>query len=312
MPIHRAPIVSTVAVRGSVSGLEVASDGQFQTLRDGGGSRVEVIEGDLGEPVDAPALIRWLPRPDNPFEATLYATDEGYRFWVPGVGGFGVEVDAARLVLPRGAEPLRREARAWGVPAALLACAAGDQPLHAAAVEVAGRALLLCGPSHFGKTTLAAAFLAAGHRLLSEDLTRCRPTTEPTVFPGPALLRLRRDVSDRVGPIPSTTVAAEDVDRVFVVLDGELRGSGSEVPLAGIVVLRRGAGNLELTRVEPERFLPELFTMAFGLPTDEGRAASFGAVAVLARAAPMWVLDRPLRFDLLPTVVDALISRCVV
>src|SRR5919108_1350832 len=108
MPIHRAPIVSTVAVRGSVSGLEVASDGQFQTLRDGGGSRVEVIEGDLGEPVDAPALIRWLPRPDNPFEATLYATDEGYRFWVPGVGGFGGEGDAGRLVPPPGAEPLRR------------------------------------------------------------------------------------------------------------------------------------------------------------------------------------------------------------
>jgi hypothetical protein len=271
---------------------------------------VEVVEADLAEPADAPALIRWEPRADNPFEATLYGLDDGYRFWVPGIGGFDVELAAARLVLPSGAEPLRREARAWGVPAALFACAVGDQPLHASAVDVGGRALLLCGPSRFGKTTLAAAFLARGHRLLSEDLTRCRPTSEPAVFPGPALLRLRRDVSDRLGPIPSTTVALDEDDRVFVVLDDEIRGSGTPVPLAGIVVLRRGVEDIQLYRVDPERFLPELFSMAFGLPTDADRARSFGAVAALASSVPMWLLDRPLRFDLLEDVVETLVSRC--
>ena len=61
----------------------------------------------------------------------------------------------------------------------------------------------------------------------------------------------------------------------------------------------------------PERFIPELFTMSFGLPTDADRARSFGAVAALAGAAPMWVLDRPLRFDVLGDVVSLLIDRCL-
>jgi hypothetical protein len=52
--------------------------------------------------------------------------------------------------------------------------------------------------------------------------------------------------------------------------------------------------------------------MSFGLPTDEDRARAFGAVAALSGAAPMWLLDRPLRYDLLPTVVETLVSRCVV
>jgi hypothetical protein len=42
--------------------------------------------------------------------------------------------------------------------------------LHAAAVEVAGRALVLCGASGAGKTTLALALVARGFRLLTEEV----------------------------------------------------------------------------------------------------------------------------------------------
>ena len=52
--------------------------------------------------------------------------------------------------------------------------ARGDTALHAAAVEVDGQAVVLGAPGTFGKTTLAAAFHAAGHRLLSEDTTCIR------------------------------------------------------------------------------------------------------------------------------------------
>jgi hypothetical protein len=302
---------SPVRSSGTVSGFEIASNLELLMLRSGGGGEIEVVEDELLEPSDVAPLVTWVRRLDNPFEATLYPVDQGYLMWVPGMGGFGVDPTEGRLVLPVGADPVRREARAWGVPISLLARAVGDLSVHGSSVEVAGRALLFCGPSRFGKTTLAAAFLAAGHRVLSEDLTRCRPGGVPSVFPGPALLRLRRDVHERLGPFASTTVAADEEDRVFLVLDDELRGSGAAVPLAGIVILRRGTPDLQLYRVEHERFLPELFSMSFTLPTDADRARAFRAAVDVVGSVPVWVLDRPLRFELVGSVVEALIDRCL-
>src|SRR5205823_3279778 len=48
--------------------------------------------------------------------------------------------------------------------------AKGIEPLHGTAVEVGGRALVLLGDSGHGKSTLAAGFMAAGYRLMSDDV----------------------------------------------------------------------------------------------------------------------------------------------
>lgn len=46
----------------------------------------------------------------------------------------------------------------------------GLEPLHATVVTVDGDAIAFVGDSGFGKSTLAAAFLGAGHQLLTDDL----------------------------------------------------------------------------------------------------------------------------------------------
>src|SRR4029450_8669179 len=104
----------------------------------------------------------------------------------------------------------------------------GDISLHAAAVEVGNGAVILGAPSRFGKTTLAYAFQQAGHRVLSEDLVCCRPST-CDVIPGPALLRLRPDVYRSNLP-DGLFVAAERPDRYFVGFSPEKAGSGAPVP----------------------------------------------------------------------------------
>ena len=76
--------------------------------------------------------------------------------------------------------------------------ARGDLAVHAAAVDVDGSALLLAAPGRYGKTTLAAAFAGQGYRLLAEDTTCYRPSSDPSVLPGLAMLRIRPDVHEHL------------------------------------------------------------------------------------------------------------------
>jgi len=83
------------------------------------------------------------------------------------------------------------------------------------------------------------------------------------------------------------------------------------VPLAGIVILKRGLPEITLYRVEPERFLPELFSVGAVPSTKKERARSFGGVVDLASSVPLWLLDRPLEFATLDEVVDRVTSTCL-
>ena len=296
---------------GVVYGYEVDSPLALTYLRTGPGDPIVVVEADPGPEPDVEPVLEWRPRPDNPFRARMYGDPSAYGVWIDDMGGFGVEPDVPRITVPPDADAVRREERLWGVPAALCFSRRGDLPLHASAVEVDGRALVFCGPGRFGKTTLAAGFLRKGHRVLSEDLVCSRPGAEPMVVPGPATIRIRPDVYERLGPIAGTEVVAVDPDRVHLQLVHELRGSGDPVPLAGVVILRRGLPDIELYRVEPSRFLAELFTVSFNLPTDAERVRAFTGIADLAASVPLWLLDRPLEFDTLDLVVDRLIATCL-
>ena len=297
---------------GVVFGYEVGSPLASTYLRAGRGDPIAIDEVDPGPEPDVEPVLEWRPRPDTPFQARLHGDPDRYGVWIDGMGGFGVEPDDPRITVPPSADTVRREERLWGVPAALCFSRRGDLPLHAAAIDVAGRALVFCGPGRFGKTTLATAFLRAGHRVLSEDLVCVRQAeTGPAVLPGPAMLRVRPDVAERLGPIHGTRVVLRDGERVHLAMEDGLRGSGDPVPLAGIVILKRGLPEITLYRVEPERFLPELFSVSFNLPSDIERARSFGGVVDLAGSTPLWLLDRPLEFATLDEVLDTVTGTCL-
>jgi hypothetical protein len=299
-------------VTGVVFGYEVGSPLASTYVRAGRGDPIGIDEVDPGPEPDVEPVLEWRPRPDTPFQARLHGDPARYGVWIDGMGGFGVEPDVPRITVPPSADAVRREERLWGVPAALCFSRRGDLPLHAAAIDIAGRALVFCGPGRFGKTTLAAAFLRAGHRVLSEDLVCVRQTEiGPAVLPGPAMLRVRPDVAEHLGPIDGTRVVLRDGERVHLAMEDGLRGSGDPVPLAGIIILKRGLPEITLYRVEPERFLPELFSVSFNLPSDIERTRSFGGVVDLAGSTPLWLLDRPLEFATLDVVLDTVTGTCL-
>jgi hypothetical protein len=67
----------------------------------------------------------------------------------------------------------------------------GYEPLHAATIVVNGKAVAFLGASTFGKSSLAACFIAAGYPLLTDDTLRLEERDGQYVaFPGPPRLRL--------------------------------------------------------------------------------------------------------------------------
>ena len=175
--------------------------------------------------------------------------------------------------------------------------------------EVDGRALLLAAPRTFGKTTLAAGFHAAGHRLLAEDTSCLRPRAQGIeLVPGPAMLRLRLDVAAEL-QLPDVEALGGPDDRVHYAVRPERRGDCTPVPVAGIVFLRGDAREMRLAPTPDVDAVRDLWSLSWHLPTSDDRARAFGGVADLAREVPVWGLERPVRIEDLSATVDFLVDR---
>jgi hypothetical protein len=291
-------------VDGSCYGFQPVSNLHFEYLRSGGGDPLAVDEHEGPEDGNGVLVTEWTPIPGRRVWARLYADGPRYRLWVEGYGSFGVDPQAPSVELPTGADSaVRREERLWGVPAMLCFLARGDLPLHAASVDVGGEAVLLAAPGYFGKTTLAAGFDAAGYRVLAEDVSCIRFSPEPCVVPGPAMLRVRQDVADRL-VLPRARAVASSDNRVHFSLDPDRRGDSSPVPLRAVVLLRGADDGIALDRVPAAEALRDLWPLSFRLPTVEDRARCFDGIARLAASVRLWNLIRPLRLPDLGRVVE--------
>jgi hypothetical protein len=274
---------------------------------------LSVHEGEIGSPVGE-VVLAWRPRPDNPFEGRLIRTPSGFAYWASDAGWFTVDPLSGTIGLSPGRFTLRRELRLLGIPLSLCAFELGDITIHAAAIEVEGAAVLLAGPSRSGKTTLAAAFCAAGHRLLAEDSTRCGVIGSPVVHPGPAAIRLREDVAARLRLPGSPADAADDTEagdpgRVPIVLDADARGTGAHVPLAAILFLRSELGEVHLEPVPSMAAIRDLLALTFHPPTPAGRAMAFSRIADLVRGVSVLDLYRPQTIESLDDVLESVVRH---
>lgn len=292
---------------GTCFGFEIRSRLPFRYLRGGGGDLLEITTPGPRGPLDDDRLVlNWAP-PVHPFRAQLYSDGKTFRLLVDDAGWFSIDPSAGSIAVPDAHDPLRREERVWGLPALLCFVHRGDLPLHAAAVEIDGEAVLLAAPGKFGKTTLAAAFAAAGHRVLAEDLACVRLGDRTEVIPGPAMVRVRRDASPHI-VIPGAVRAEGGDQRVHLALDPRLRGDCSPLPLRAVVLLREDETKIRFERVSASRAIADLWTLSFHLPTEEGRTRTFAGVADLASGVEVWDLARPMRFDALTDTIAAIVG----
>lgn len=293
--------------RGTCVGYGIVSDLTFLTIRAGEGAPL-VIDERPGLRQMGSLVMEWLPRPGNPFHGSLYRRGAEYAFWAADAGWFRIDPTRPAISVSPTDDKFRRELRLFGVPVALCAFHAGDITIHASAVEIDGQAVLFAGPSRFGKTTLAAAFTRAGHRLLTEDSTRCAVDGAPVVYPGPAALRLRTDVAASM-TIPGMTTGATYDDRTALVADRGQRGDGRPIPLRMILVPRVGADAPTLTRTSAANAVRDLMALTFRPPFAESRANAFARVTDLASRVAMFDLTRPMTMESLGAVVTLIERR---
>jgi hypothetical protein len=310
---------SAESVQGSCYGFSVRSSLPFTYLREGGGTELRVTQRD-GEPLREPGPVtaRWHGGPDR-IETRLHSSAHGDRLWLEHVGWFEIDARIPAIGLPElpsqpaGSTPLAqrmawREASMWGMPAVVCFTRRGYLPIHAASVSVKGAGVLLGAPGTFGKTTLAAAFLKEGYGLLSDDMACCDVRGAPTILPGPALLRLRRDVAKWLD-LPATRFAYATAPKIALALEPEVRGNSAPVPLKAIVLLRKSDNGDRLTRAEPAAAVRDLFVLSPRGVFD--RPGAFEDVAKLVAAVPVWYFDRKLDAATLRDSVSQIVETCV-
>lgn len=99
----------------------------------------------------------------------------------------------------------------YSTVAALTVAWRGMVPLHACAVEVDGKAVLIAGPSGAGKSTLTAGLILAGSRFLADDLTvvSVRANGQMRIAPGRPTMRLHPHTAARLDTVECHPVVGD-------------------------------------------------------------------------------------------------------
>ena len=165
--------------------------------------------------------------------------------------------------------------------------ARGIYPIHAAALEHEGSALIISGRSHSGKTTLALSLLGHGFRLLSDELA-ISAADGRTILPYRRALHVRPGTPELIGELRFLTQEPRlglggDIEWSF--LPDELESIfpgclGAAAPLRHVVILGARAGGTGEAKLEPLPATAAAIELVRATP-----AAANDFAAALARTA---------------------------
>jgi hypothetical protein len=288
---------------GSLYGFDVKAELSLRRLNAAAGTRGELTIELAREP---------FPEPRGEPVSTLVG-DDGRRFYashelngrclleLPPSGEFLLDPAAVRVTVRLGdGDEALREHRIVSSAVCTLLAMRGDLVLHASAVAVEGRAVVFCGPTGRGKSTLALALGGAGHGVLGEDGMAIElEQGEPTAYPGARGVRVRSldaDGSRR------TDLAADPAP-----------SEPPPCPVAAVVLLGERGDALAVERLPAARALALLTP---NLTHSGGRgaiAAAFGRLARLLGTVPAFRASLPDGLDSLPAaaanLLDGVASR---
>lgn len=193
----------------------------------------------------------------------------------------------------------------------------GHEPLHATCVTTGeDSAIAFLGESGYGKSSLAACFLASGSRMVTDDLFLCRRDRgRYMVQPGPPRLKIYPEVADRfLGPGWRATPMYPGSEKLLVSLAPHFRAPGP-APLRAIYVLSYPNGEplSEGVRIAPlaakDAFL-QLIRGTFNIRLDhpERLQRQFAFAHALAREVPVRELVYEREMSLLSAVRSRILA----
>ncbi|TAL11935.1 MAG: hypothetical protein EPO02_03050 [Nitrospirae bacterium] len=190
----------------------------------------------------------------------------------------------------------------------------GIEPLHATVVVVQQQAVAFLGGSGYGKSSLGAAFLQAGHTLLTDDIL---VTTEEDrrfmAHPGPPRIKLFPDIMKTLRGERLIGVAMNPTTRKLVIPLAPQQSSHAAVPLRAIYMLRPpGAGvprkRATIAPLSQHRACLDLLANTFNpvIVNPDRLTRQFKLASRIAAAVPIKSLSYPKDLSRLPATVDAI------
>ncbi len=287
----------------SLYGFEVKSDLPLLRLNSAPGTRGELRIEAAREPLEPPAgePTGSLVTDDGHCWFASYELDGGScLLQMPPTASFLLEPTVGRVIVdsPGGDHELLEHRIASSAICTLLALR-GDLALHAAAVERDRHAIVFCGPTMRGKSTLARALGEAGCRLLGEDGIAVEIGEDgPVAHPGARGVRMRNgDGGGRV-----RTVLVEDPGP----------GEPGASPVGAVVLLGERGAELEVEPLEPARALALLTPNLIHSGGRGSIAVAFQRLAALLGSVPAFEVSLPDDLEALPDACRALLDVTLV
>jgi hypothetical protein len=286
---------------GSLYGFEVESEFPLRRLNAAAGTRGSLTVSAARGPL----------APDRGEPVITLVADDGRRYFasheldgtclleLPPTGELLLEPRAMRLAVDwRDDDEELLEHRIASAGICTLLAMRGDLVLHAAAVGTDDGAVVFCGPTRRGKSTLAATLGRLGRPLLSEDgvVVELDGAAGPTAYPGARGVRMRLSGGDGRTDLLADPGPSEP----------------SPSPIAAVVLLgERG----EALAIEPLERARALALLTPHVVHSGGRAALGGAFARLATllgAVPAFSASLPDDLAALPAAAEEFLDSAIV
>lgn len=227
----------------------------------------ELDEVAAGGPADVKVRLRPIARP-GAAQATQNVTEFGdhvqYMHW-PIVGAFQITgTDTIDIDPTPGASEAYLAFPLLGPVFSVLLHLRGLLVLHASAIALGDRCVIFAGDKLAGKSTTAAAFLRAGHKLLTDDVVAIGfdEVGQPFVAPGYAQVKLAADAQQAI-PIAGAQ-ALPLVHPGFEKHQHRLSQGflAKDMPAVRLYLLQRGE-KAEVTRLPPGEALHAVMRFAY-------------------------------------------------